>query len=65
MSDPIIVTATDAQTGETGRQELHPGEYCLIVVDPLYLDGKQVYGNGTVVLTLKRRPPETAGGGQA
>lgn len=63
MSERIIVTATDPETGETGQQELDPGQYCLVVTDPMYLDGKQIYSNGTVVLTLKRRAP--AGGEHA
>ena len=55
MSEPIIkVTATDVETGETGEQMLYAGEYCLVCADPLYLDGKTIHANGTVILTLKR-----------
>lgn len=53
---PIQVTVTDTETGETGTQDVLPGQYCLITADPLYLDGEVAYRNGTVVLTLKRRP---------
>lgn len=57
MSSPIVVTVTDPETGETARKELQPGQYAVVCAEPRYLDGKQFYANGTVVLTLKRREP--------
>lgn len=54
---PIRVTAEDPETGDRQTSEVHPGDYCLIPVEPLFLAVVQKYGNGTVVLTLKRRTP--------
>ena len=51
----IRVTAEDLETGETGVREIQPGEYIVIPVEPMYLDGYVQHGNGTVQLTLKRR----------
>lgn len=51
----IKVTAVDLETGETSEQILQPGNYCLTLTEPLYLDSGQRYANGTLVLTLKRR----------
>jgi hypothetical protein len=53
----IRVTAVDLETGETGEQVIEPGNYCIIVADPCYLDSEQQHGNGTTVLTLKGRNP--------
>ena len=55
MAGPVVVTATDPETGEVERQELQPGRYALVCAEPMYLAGKQVYANGTVQLTLRRR----------
>lgn len=44
---PIIVTATDPETGDTERVELQPGQY---------VAHETVHASGTVQLTLKRRP---------
>lgn len=51
----IKVTAVDLVNGDTGEREIKPGDYLLLPVEPMYLDSIQRYGNGTVVLTLKRR----------
>lgn len=51
----IKVTATDLENGETSEAIIRPGQHVLICADPCYLDGEQHYGNGTVILTLKRR----------
>lgn len=63
---PIIVTATDPETGETGRQELAPGQYVVVCAEPMYVAHETVHRSGTVQLTLKRRPgspePAPAGG---
>lgn len=56
MTQPAIrITAEDIETGERGVREIAEGDYCLIPVEPLYLDGIQRHANGTIVLTLKRR----------
>lgn len=55
MAEPIVVTATDPETGETARQELQPGDYAVVCAEPMYVAGKQIYSNGTVQLTLRRR----------
>lgn len=56
MSEPIVrITATDIDTGETGTSTIGTGDYSLIVTEPLYLANVQQHGNGTVILTLKRR----------
>lgn len=67
MSKPIRVTAVDLETFETGKRDIQPGDYCLIAAEPLYLASEQRHANGTIVLTLKRRPPAsdtTASGGE-
>lgn len=51
----IKITADDLETGDHGESVILPGQYILIPAEPLYLDGKVVHQNGTVVLTLKRR----------
>lgn len=59
MPEPAIrVTATDLDSGETGTRDIAAGDYFLIPVEPLYLDGITRHANGTVMLTLKRRKPD-------
>lgn len=69
MTKGIRVTAIDLETLESGKREIEPGDYCLIVAEPLYLASEQRHHNGTIVLTLKRRTithadvePDTTGG---
>jgi hypothetical protein len=52
---PVRVTAYDPDNGDSGTREVVPGDYCLIVNEPAYLDGIKRYSNGTVVLTIKQR----------
>ena len=60
MSQPIVrVSAEDLESGEGGVQELTAGQYIVIPVEPLYLDGVVQHGNGTVVITLKRRKEQS------
>lgn len=54
----IKITAKDLDSGETLEQEIKPGQYSLVVADPLYLANTQRYANGTVVLTLKKSAGE-------
>lgn len=49
----VIAEDLDAP-GETMTRDVEPGDYCLIAVEPLHLDGITRYANGTVILTLKR-----------
>lgn len=52
----IRVTAQDLEHPEdTSVIELQEGQYVVIPVAPLYLDNSTLHGDGTVVLTLKRR----------
>jgi hypothetical protein len=53
---PIFVSATDPETGDEHTELIEPGCYVVIPVEPMYLAHTQVHRNGTVVLTLKRRP---------
>lgn len=46
------ITATDLDTGESTTWEIRD-TYVLIVDGTCYLDGTQVYGNGTHMLTIK------------
>lgn len=46
------VTATDLDTGESTTWEILD-TYVLIVDGVCYLDGQQIYGNGTHTLTIK------------
>ena len=54
MSAPIQVLAEDPETGELAEKTVQPGDFLILAVRPLYLDGVVRYANGTVVLTLKR-----------
>ncbi len=54
----IKVTALDLENGDTAEQVIQPGQYNLVVADPLYLAGERHYANGTIVLTLKRGEPD-------
>ncbi len=55
-ADKVVrVTADDLFTREDGVVELAEGDYVCIPVEPLYLHSTVRHGNGTVVLTLKRR----------
>jgi hypothetical protein len=58
---PIRVTAYDPDNGDSGTREVVPGDYCLIVNEPAYLDGIVRHSNGTVVLTIKQRKVATDG----
>jgi len=53
--DGILVIAEDQASGEVGERVVQADDYCLIAVEPLYLDSIVKHTNGTVVLTLKRR----------
>lgn len=56
QDDSILrVTAEDLHTREDGVVYLGLGDYVCIPTEPLYLDSTVRHGNGTVVLTLKRR----------
>lgn len=52
----VRVTAEDLDTHENDTADLAAGDYVVVPVEPLYLDSTRRYANGTVVLTLKRRP---------
>jgi hypothetical protein len=55
-SESIIrVTARDLELGDEGVQELTAGQFVVVCAEPLYVAQEQVHGNGTVVVTLKRR----------
>lgn len=59
----IRVTVTDTESGETGTHELSANGYVVICSGRAYVDNEQVYGNGTRVVTIKRRPvPSNEGG---
>lgn len=53
----VMVTCTDHASGESDTKELKPDDYVLIVGERMQLAGVQKYGNGTTVLTIKRKPP--------
>lgn len=46
------VTATNLATGESQTVELRD-DYVVVCDGDRYVDGMQIYGNGTVVVTLK------------
>lgn len=54
----IRVTVVDLLTGDTETVEVGD-DYLLIAAGSCYLDGTQVYGNGTHVLTIKGRKATT------
>lgn len=57
MAEPIIrVEARDLELGDTATQNLRPGQFVVVCAEPLYVAEEQRYLNGTVVITLKRRP---------
>lgn len=53
-SESVRVTVTDQASDDTEEVVVQPGDYCLVVTQPLRLVNTQKYSNGTVVLTLKR-----------
>lgn len=50
------VTCRDLETGEEETAEIKD-DYIIVTDGRCYLDGVQVYANGTVVLTIKRGEP--------
>lgn len=52
----ITVTVTDHAEGTSDTAELKPDSYVLIVGERMELASEAHYGNGTRVLTIKRRP---------
>jgi hypothetical protein len=50
----IRVVATDLETGEAAERVVQPGDFIVIPVAPLYLDGLVKHSTGTVQLTLKK-----------
>jgi len=52
------VTAEDIVTGER-EERIILNDYVLIVDGDRYIDGIQAHANGTHVLTVKRRPPDS------
>lgn len=57
MSEPIIrVTARDLELGDQDVKELKAGEYVVVCAEPMMVAHEQRHPNGTVVITLKRRP---------
>lgn len=40
--------------GDEETKVVDAGDYCIVAVWPLVVDGVQTYKNGTTVLTLKR-----------
>lgn len=54
------VTATDLDTGESETVRIE-NDYLIITDGNRYLDGVQVYANGTAVVTIRRgdAPKET------
>lgn len=49
------VTCEDVETGESDSAVIQD-DYMLITDGRCYLDGVQVYGNGTTQITIKMRP---------
>lgn len=57
MSTGFRVTVEDLATGEAQSRIVSEGDYMLIPFAPCYLHSAQVYGNGTVSITLKGHAP--------
>lgn len=54
---PVIrVTARDLELGDQDVHELKPGQHVVVCAEPMYVAREQRNLNGTVVITLKRRP---------
>jgi hypothetical protein len=51
---PIEVTAVDPLTGDTQTVKLGQGDYVVVHGARLEQSAVQRYGNGTIVITLKR-----------
>ncbi|MFJ4173381.1 hypothetical protein [Microbacterium sp. NPDC089696] len=60
MAEPVNVTVSDPETGEELESRIVDNDFMVICAGDRYIDGVQAYGNGTQVLTVKRRPA-TAG----
>lgn len=54
MKPMLRVTCVDLETGDEETRDVATGDYCIIAAWPLVVDGVVSYGNGTIVLTLKR-----------
>jgi hypothetical protein len=54
------VMVHDPVTGEKQESPLPPDEYIVLTGRDRYVDGVQMYGNGTVVVTIKRDHPKEA-----
>lgn len=57
MSTGFRVTVEDLTTGEKQSRIVGEGDYMLIPFAPCYMHSTQVYGNGTVSVTLKGYAP--------
>jgi hypothetical protein len=57
----LRVTCVELESGIEETREVAAGDYCIVAVWPLVVDGVVTYRNGTTVLTLKnartRRDP--------
>ena len=52
----IIVTVRDTETGDEEQMEMGDHRYIMVVNEEggYYVDGEQIYSNGTSIITVKR-----------
>lgn len=56
MPEPVVrVTVEDVASGEKTVRMLDPDEVIWVVGKQMYQDGLTKYGNGTMVVTFKRK----------
>lgn len=55
MADPIKVTVSDPATGEVLESRILDNDFMVLCAGNRYIDSVQAHGNGTQVLTVKRR----------
>lgn len=55
MSEPVRVTVSDPKTGEEFESRVVDNDFMVICAGDRYIDSVQAYGNGTQVLTVKRK----------
>lgn len=54
MAEGTRITCEDIRTGESDSAVIR-NDFMLVTDGRCYLDGTQIYGNGTVVLTIKKK----------
>lgn len=60
MPENVKVTAYDPVTGDTQTAELRPDDHIVLCGEDVEIAAYQRYANGTVQLTIKKKPNATS-----